>query len=132
MKLRKLMLVAVALSGMIVLAATNSQAQDICCQPLLHELHCSSPGCSGSIYYESCQEVTNGVWAGGPNNVGCCSFTEQAYQVSNNQCYYVAPVALVRSTRVEEHYTYFRTCSGKYVILHPQVGEYIRSAQAGS
>lgn len=107
MKLRKLMLVAVALSGMIVLAATNSQAQDICCQ-------------------------TNGVWAGGPNNVGCCSFTEQAYQVSNNQCYYVAPVALVRSTRVEEHYTYFRTCSGKYVILHPQVGEYIRSAQAGS
>lgn len=133
MNLRKLTLLVVAVLTTLVLTATNSHADQTCCQLTLHFLHCSSPGCTGSIQYYSCQEVTSGVWANGPNSLGCCTFTQDGYLSLDQLCFEVAPAQL-REGRIEgqAHYVYFRTCSGKYVILRPQIEEFGRSPQAGS
>jgi hypothetical protein len=118
----------------IALVAPNSRAQDTCCSLTYHDVHCSSPGCQGHVQYEACQETDNGIFAYGPTDEKCCTFTEEAYYPSDQICQIVAPVAQVQKARAQEQerYVYLRSCSGKYVILRTHIAGYGQTPRAGS
>lgn len=128
---RKAWLAMLAMIAATALAATNSRAQIMtCCSLSYHDVHCSSPGCQGHVQYEACKEVDNGIFAAGPTDEKCCTFTEQAYYPSDQICQIVAPVGQVQKAHAqqqEERFVYFRSCSGSM-----QTERYVQSTRAGS